>query len=370
MWGGSASSNLVSKAKEVLQSAWEEISRIPPAELDTTVFVEDPEIETKIRQLTSARTKAFRYALLTQILAKAAEPSINCCVLQAGAQISGAFDARSLCREVVVPFERTYLSNALGGSGDPYVSKPLRRPRITDDPEVTREIKNKEEWNLLYKLLHCIEVTHDPSFTQQVLKQALLELRKAILQEALDLPEGICIEQLRDILSVYLARTTLGMGPQAVAYALLDVFNKRTQTYANVTTAPPTAPDAPAGRAADIECRDKDQALRLAICVTQKLDLEKLEAELRKCKEHEAATVLFLTCETDVTQDDLRKKAAQHRINAAVCQVVDFVVIVTVLLNREMRKQVIHRISAVLREWGGVNAVREFNEVLREKLTK
>jgi hypothetical protein len=51
----------------------------------------------------------FRYILLTGILAKNVDPSIHTRALQVKAPLDGAYDARSLCHKVVVPFERDAL---------------------------------------------------------------------------------------------------------------------------------------------------------------------------------------------------------------------------------------------------------------------
>jgi len=359
---------LVNKARTVLQSAWEKIASIPPADLETTHFVEDPKLERIINGLVNARTKALRYAALNQILAKATEHGLNCLALQAGARLKGAFDARSLCKQVVVPFEREHFGGALWVSTDPYVSKPLRRAKISLVPNVIRQIKYKEEWRKLHALLSAVEERNDLEFTQRVLKQILLEIRKLISQQPLSLPGGISAEQTRAILSEYLARSTLGLGPQAVAYSLLEVFNRRTGTYQEVTSASPTAADTPAGRVADIECKDEKGALRLAVYVTQRLDLQKLEYELRKCKESGVANALFLASEIAVGRREAYEEASEYGVNAAIYDLVDFVLTITVLLNSEMRRELIEQITIVLQNWGGAGAVREFNEVVTRTL--
>jgi hypothetical protein len=358
----------VDKARMVLQSAWEEIAHIPPADLEETDFVEDPEVRRIINELMNARTKAFRYAALNQILAKSTEHDINCFALQAGADLKGAFDARSLCKQVVAPFDREHFKGALGASTDPYVSKPLRRAKISLAPNVIRQIKYREEWKKLHSLLSAVEERNDLEFTQRVLKQILLEIRKLASQQSPSLPERVSAEQVRLILAEYLSLSTLGLGPQAVAYSLLEVSNKRTRTYQEVTSASPTAADTPAGRVADIECKDEKGALRLAVYVTQRLDLQKLEYELRKCKGSGVANALFLASEIAVGRREAYEEASRYGINAAIYDLVDFVLTITVLLNSEMRRELIEQITIVLQNWGGAGAVREFNEVVTRTL--
>jgi len=364
----SSGNSLQDDARKVLKSAWQEVMRIPAPELETKHFLNEEQLRATITELVTARTKAFRYATLTQTLAKATQHDLNCLALQKGADLSGAFDARSLCKNVVTEFERQHFPNALGGSDDPYVSKPLRRPRISLEADVLREIKHKEEWRKLHALLNEIEERNDSKFTQRVLKQILLEIRKRISEQLPALPDKITAEEIRAILAEYLARSTLGLGPQAVAYSLLKVFNKRTGAYQEVTSRSPTAADAPAGRIADIECTDADGALRLAVCVTHKLDNQKLEQDLRKCKESGVANVLFLGSDITLASEQAYKLAANYGVNATIIALPDFVLAITALLNGEMRRELIQVISEVLRTWGGMSAATEFNEIVRKIL--
>jgi hypothetical protein len=360
--------DLQAEAKAVLESAWEQVKRIPTEDLESHHFVAEVELQAKIKELITARTKAFRYAVLTQALAKASQQDLNCLVLQAGAGLPGAFDARSLCKKVVVPFEGRYFPGVLGTSQDPYVSKPLRRPRVTLEERVLREIKNKDEWKKLYDLLNAIEQRKDPDFSQRVLRQVLLEIRRLASQRLPRLPEKVSAGAIRAILEKYLARSTLGLGPQAVAYALLKVFNKRTRAYQEVISNPPTTPDAAAGRAADIECTGPDGTLQLAVCVTQRLDVQKLEEDLRKCSQSAVANVLFLASQITVDLEEAYRKAAEHRVNATINTLRDFVLSVTALLNGEMRRELIEEVVRVLDDWGGISAVTELTDVIREIL--
>ena len=177
-------------------------------------------------------------------------------------------------------------------------------------------------------------------------------------------------EELRNILILYLSRATLGMGPQAVTYALLKVFNKRTNTFHDVTSEPPTTADAPAGRVADIECKRDDGTVQLAVCVTQLLDLQKLKNELTKCKTKGVTNAMFVAYEIAIQPEQAYKEAAQQGINVTINHLVDFVLSITALLNSGMRRELIEKISRVLRKWGGSRAEIEFNEVLRGALQR
>ena len=89
------------------------------------------EWDIKIRTIIQGKHLTFRYILVTALLGKATNPSINALALQAGADVEGAYDARSLCHGVVVPLERQLLNSLLGGSNEPFLNKPARFPMIS-----------------------------------------------------------------------------------------------------------------------------------------------------------------------------------------------------------------------------------------------
>ena len=82
--------------------------------------------------------KTYKYILVTNLLAKATNPRVNALALQTSAPLAGSFDSRSLCHEVVVPFEREHLVNALGASNEPYLNKPARYQMISTTNAVRR----------------------------------------------------------------------------------------------------------------------------------------------------------------------------------------------------------------------------------------
>ena len=75
--------------------------------------------------------KTYRYVLFTALLAKATNDKIDILSIQAKDNSTGAYDARSLCHKVVVPFERDYIPHSLGDSNEPYLNKPARFERLS-----------------------------------------------------------------------------------------------------------------------------------------------------------------------------------------------------------------------------------------------
>ena len=73
----------------------------------------------------------YRYIMFTALVAKAVDPAVDILSLQAKDKSEGAYDARSLAKDVVFQFQKTLLGNILDGSNnDPLVNKPGRFERL------------------------------------------------------------------------------------------------------------------------------------------------------------------------------------------------------------------------------------------------
>lgn len=84
--------------------------------------------------MTGKNCLTYRYIMFTALLAKAVDPAIDILSLQAKDKSDGAYDARTLAKEVVFQFQKTMLGNILDGSNsDPLVNKPARFERLRKD---------------------------------------------------------------------------------------------------------------------------------------------------------------------------------------------------------------------------------------------
>ncbi|WP_312454311.1 restriction endonuclease, SacI family [Pseudescherichia sp.] len=80
-----------------------------------------------IRSVILGSHLTYRYILVTGLLAKATNKNVNPLVLQAKAEVDGAYDARSLCHSVIVgKVETQFLEGKLGASNEPFLNKPAR----------------------------------------------------------------------------------------------------------------------------------------------------------------------------------------------------------------------------------------------------
>ncbi|MBM4295204.1 MAG: restriction endonuclease, SacI family, partial [Deltaproteobacteria bacterium] len=124
-----------------------------------TDWLDDENLLNIIKSAIKSKTKSYHYVLPTQIVAKLAEPSLDCRCIQAGRAGIGSFDARSVADEVIVPFDQKN-DRVLGGSPEPYVNKPLRCEEFSE--RFRNQQKNKQDWDGLCFVLNKIEEKNDP----------------------------------------------------------------------------------------------------------------------------------------------------------------------------------------------------------------
>ena len=123
-----------------------------------------------IREVITGRHKTYRYILVTGLLSKATEVSIDPLSIQAGDTSKGAYDARTIAHFVLVPFEREYLPNSLGNSNEPYLNKPARFPRLSID----NAVRQGNDRIILRKTIDILSAMNSQKKALKYLKSALL----------------------------------------------------------------------------------------------------------------------------------------------------------------------------------------------------
>lgn len=134
--------NLYQRAKEELQNAL-------CASIATSEYAD-------IDVVFNSNNKTYKYILFTALTAKAVDNSINPICLQSSSELIGAYNARSLCHNVIVPFEQEHLGKALGGSNEPFLNKPARFKELSlKNP--TKSAKDREILSILCNFLPQID---------------------------------------------------------------------------------------------------------------------------------------------------------------------------------------------------------------------
>lgn len=127
----------------------------------------------------------YKYILFTALLSKATDANINPLCLQKGSSLIGAYDARSICHSVIVPFEIEVLDKALGGSNEPFLNKPARFPELSLNNAV-RKGRDKEILVSLCENLPTIKTKED-AFSCLVYLLCKLDTIKKYKENLLDL---------------------------------------------------------------------------------------------------------------------------------------------------------------------------------------
>lgn len=222
----------------------------------------------KIRELIASKQVSIRYCLVTQILGKLADHSLDIMCLQAGNKAPGQWDPRGFAAQVVAPWVRNN-QNVLGSSADPYVSNPLRRPRIDDG---LSQMSDRAEWESLSSLLQEIENVNDLGFTETVFLQVL----NAILERLKELtfnyvvPPRVSLKQANDLVKRFLSEGSGGDRGLAVVAALFETLRERLSIYREVRRGVINAADSATGAAGDLECVNADGEIVLAVEVKER----------------------------------------------------------------------------------------------------
>ncbi|MCF8258010.1 MAG: restriction endonuclease, SacI family [Flavobacteriales bacterium] len=233
--------------------------------------------------LLRSNTVSYRYPVITQLLAKCANPSLDCTCIQATREpvTKGNFDARSVCHEVVVPWE---FENEcpLGGSKEPYINNPLRVSEFSTS--FGSKQKNKAHWNLLIELFTHVE--GHPKETLPALRQALMHVKAMQLEQRIDFPAPLRLSLLATLNAVreFLAQKSGGERLQLVCFALFSSMKERWGIFDEVHTAKINASDTAGRRPADVTCTKSNRTV-LAIEVKDRdLSMELLESSIRNAR--------------------------------------------------------------------------------------
>ena len=116
----------VSKGNTLLNDLWDEVYALDNAPVCIISECID-------HVLVYDKAKTYKYILLTQLLGKAVDESVNILAMKASSVLPGAWDARNLCEGVITRggFEKNVLMGILGRSKQPYNSSPAQKPELS-----------------------------------------------------------------------------------------------------------------------------------------------------------------------------------------------------------------------------------------------
>jgi SacI restriction endonuclease len=237
-------------------STAERILREAIAATQDPTTVSTTEWDAAIKTIIQGKHLTFRYILVTALLAKATNPGINTLTLQAGADVEGAYDARSLCHRVVVPLERQLLDRALGGSNEPFLNKPARFPTISLSNAV-RAGRDRALLVTLHNMLSAIETAEQAFKTLCIALQYAIEKQTARSTGLPQLSESADSHlKIIEFVDAFVRRSIEGQVAVIVAGSILSAYFDRLEGF-EVIVHPVNQSGASSNEVADIDIKQK-----------------------------------------------------------------------------------------------------------------
>ena len=273
------------RAKELLSEHWKAVVR---GEAAPTV---DPEIRERIEALFASEGLPFNYCPLTQLLGKLTDHRLDALCLQRGDNSATHWDPRSFATSVVVPWVRDN-QNVIGTSADPYVSKPLRRPRILPSPPDVRP-NTLPLWGALHHVLSAVEGRNDPAYTAEVFRAVLVVVNGKLQSQQFEYPvlSSVSLEQTLFLVRGLLDASQAGEHAMSIVAALFVVAGRRFGLWDVVRREESTTSDRASGMVGDIECRSGERLVFAAEVKERQItlaDVRSFEEKLSRSRLTEA----------------------------------------------------------------------------------
>ena len=320
-----------------------------------------PGIANAVEKIINGKHKTFRYMLFTALLAAVTDRKLHPRCLQVNANVEGAFDARSLCQKVIVPFERTFLQGRLGASSEPFANKSARFAMI-DRGNNVRKGADAELLAMLCDVLDAVKAAKDAT-RRQIFCYALSVILKRPPNAAsvMDLAPIKSPTADSDALFDFLEAHTKGVAAVAVLAAFFRMFYDK---GVKVIAHPSTESGASSNEVGDIDLKFKD-GRRYAVEVKDKTyaDIDVNHA-CERAVEAGVGKVVFATGanagKVRVQQGVLSEYWAEKGIELTFLDVGSALAVAAALCNGKERVDFANRIYQVLVEMNAPDDVRAF----------
>lgn len=356
--------DFIGECRSVLDKHWEEI--IKTEQLSDTSL--PPEIREAIKQCINSKTLTYRYVLPTQVLAKITDKTLDSRSIQVASGIKGAFDARSLCHKVIVPFDKNN-EDVLGGANEPYINNPIRVPTVS--AEYRGDKKDKTGWDALCAVLDTVEQKNDPNFTELVFKQILIEIHNRLDQVKVTypIPTRVSIDATLMLIEKFISMPSGGEHPQSVTYAIFKTIGEWFELYDNVKRSKINASDDSSDQIVDIECYDSDKIVMAIEVKDKKLTVEQIKSKIDVARSKKVSELLFIAQQgiNDLKEwKDLRDHEFSSGQNIYVYNLMDFLPSILILLGEEGRRDFLEHICDSLDKYADIKSRLSWAKMLSE----
>ncbi len=353
------------RCRAAWQQTWNEVLEALRTNGLLQDVIEDEVLLKAIRSSLSSFDVTYHYALPTHLIAKYVDPKVDARVIQVQRGGRGAFDARTIAHQVIVPFDQQNY-RVLGGSPQPYLNNPLRTPEFTLEPKVRNKKKDKAGWDNTYIVLNEVQTRNSPEFIAKVLQQVPIEIARMLssVRVIYPTPKRISLERTKEILSTFLASSSGGDKPQAIATAIFRTIGKRFHLYKEVRRFRTTTADTASGQVADIECIGEDDSIMLAAEVKDtQLEINHINEKLPRIREHNVSELMYLVrngiarYEQDAVENRIRSEFTSGH-NIYVLDLLLFAGGILALVGEQGRREFLVELGLVLDEYGSPLATR------------
>lgn len=332
----------VDRCRDFLNARWKHVAAaVESGKFTDPLLPGNSLLRDRVAACLTSATKSYHYVLPTQVLCKCVDAHLDCHSLQAAYKKPGAFDARTIAHDVIVPFDQAN-HRVLGGSGEPYVNNPLRCPAIIK--RFRNQQKNKADWDNLIAILDAVEDARSAEFARQMFDQIMAGIYRLLadVQVVYPTPNRVSLNQTIDLVSRFTADKSGGDRVEVVCAALFRVIASAFGLFDDIRRQKVNAADAASGMGADIECWFKGQLALLVEVKDRSLTLTQLDAKLDVARVKKISEILFLA-ERGV--ESAEKGQAEERIktefasgqNIYVSNFLDFSAGILILLGEKGR---------------------------------
>ena len=339
------------KCHAYLEERWRSVERLFKGGNSGPLSHKDAEFKTKLKSILVSKTKSYRYVLPTQLLCKSVDPSLDCRSLQASYEAPGAFDARTIAHQVIVPFDKT-CNNVLGGSNEPYVNNPLRHPAVTREYRLQQ--KNKNDWDVLVDLLTEVESRGD-EFAKLAFDQVLYEIR-CLLEDAqviYPVPSRVSLDDIIRLVDAFISERSGGERLESIATSLFQTIAETFHVFDKIKRTKVNASDASSGMISDIECYWKGRLVLLVEVKDASLNLVQLDSKIDVVRAKHIREIIFIA-QKGVRQE--MQKMFDKRIsqefksgqNIYITNFIDFAYGIFILLGEKGRASFLGKVGSEL----------------------
>lgn len=286
-------SNLAEKvdnpeARELLSEEWNRVRSD-----DEQNYLDDEFAARKIGKVLNASQLTYKYILVTNVIAKAVNPSIHYRAMQAQWENPGAYNARSLGHDVLVEWEKEH-GERLGGSNEPFLNKPARYPSFS----MENSYRSEKAHTRLYELLEYLEEKTNTGEIDpvNVLRHTLYEISQLESQTVdFEAPPDVPYRQLRNRVEEYIEESGGGERLASVTAGVMTAYYDHSNgSNWTIEAEHANVPDEFSDAAGDVEVKRDDEIQRAIEVKDKRTERSDIQHAISKAQQNEIGEYLYV----------------------------------------------------------------------------